>query len=472
MKKIWLIAFIFNSLVLAGGKGFLCSASEAPENFSDKLLYGGTLKLPFVKAAYYGKGEKNTFGILVFSQNLLKDFCITTQAGKISAAGALSKLNNPLLSASSSPFSTAQTSVSGITVSLPGSSSFSKPFSYSLQIDFNSGNKKSSSKNNNYFTLKKASANIIYTQNNSELFNFSDSDTTAFSTMLKLSGKNKTSFTASTALGLFPYDENISTSWFSNSFMENYFYQGKHFCQNVQGSFSINDFSTALSAAVYQSPFGSFDWSFRNENKLKADNLVISFSQACIPSPVLTSSQKKLSPNYQAKTSMQYNFYSILDDDDKKSLLLTKIGIGFYVSSQEKENAYKASAGIKSSYKNFSGSLTGNFTFNQEKVEWTYIEKPVLTTGSIQLKASFSEKKIKSGVSGSFSYTPSSKTSTEKFSANITLPKLENLSCTGSVSFTQKDKETTKRTATASLSGKIIYKKINVGYKLATDFKF
>ena len=467
MKKIWLIAFIFNSLVLAGGKGF-CSASEAPSDFTDKLLYGGTLKLPFVKAAYYGKGEKNTFGLLGSSQNLFRDFCITAQAGKLSLAGGLSKLNTPILSASSA-FSTAQTAVSGIKISLPGSSSFSKPFSYSLQIDFKGTKVKNSS---SPLVLKKGVVNLVYLQKESSPFSFTDNDSAALSSLLTFSTAQKASFTVATTLGLFSYDENLSSSWFSKSFLDNYYCEGKHYCQNVTGSVSVNNFSSSLSAAVYQSPFGSYDWSFANENKLSLNNLTLSFSQACIPLPVFTSSQKKLNPSYQAKTSVQYNFYSVPDNDDKKSLLLTKVGAGFYVSSQENENAYKASAGIKSSYKNFSGSLTGAFTFKQEKEKWTFIEKSVFTTGSVQLKAAFSEKKIKSSVSGSFSYTPASQTTTEKASVNVTLPKLENLSCTGSVSFTQKDKETTKRTATASLSGKIIYRKINVGYKLATDFVF
>ena len=468
MKKIWLIAFIFNSLVLAGGKGFFCFASEASSDFTDKLLYGGTLKLPFVKAAYYGKGEKNTFGLLGTSQNLLKDFCITTQAGKLSVAGGLSKLNNPVISASSA-FSTAQTSVSGIKISLPGSSSFSKPFSYSLQFDF----KRTKSKNSSSpIVLKKGVINLVYLQSDSSPFSFADNDSAAFSSLFTFSTARKTSFSVATTLGLFSYEENVSSSWFSKSPMDNYYCEGKHYCQNVTGSVSVSNFSSSLSAAVYQSPFGSYDWSFGNENKLSVDNLTLSFSQACIPSPLFTSSQKKLSPSYQAKTSVQYNFYSVLDDEDKKSLLLTKVGAGFYFSTQKKENAYKASAGVKSSYKSFSGSLTGAFTFKQEKEEWTFIDAPVFTTGSVQLKAALSEKKIKSSVSGSFSYTPSSQTTTEKASVNLTLPKLENLSVTSSVSFTQKDGETTKRTATASLSGKIIYRKINVGYKLAADFVF
>ncbi len=461
MKKIWLIALFFNTLFAASAE------TELKEQLSENLLYYGILTVPyshpFVKAAYVGKADKHSFNILASTQNTFENLCIKAQAGNLSAAGALSKLNNPVLSASSSPFSTAQTTVNGITVSAPGTSSLSKPVSYFAQFDFTGRQKKP--------IAIKGLANLIYIQSNSDFFSFSDNDTFAFSSMLKGSAGKKASFSVSTALGLFPYEQNDSSSWFSKSYYDNFFYEGKHYCQNVQGNILLGNFNSLLSTSVYESPFGSYDWTFRNENRFSRNNLNLSFSQFYSPAQVFTSSQKVTGNMYQAKTSLQYSFVSVMNE----KLFLTKTGVGLYYSNKDDENTIKASAGIKCSYKKTSGYLTGAISFSPEDNTFSSL--------SVQTKISLNEKKIKTSLSGSVSVTPSqekitanaagfSGTATEKITLGIGIPNFGNLSGTTTLSLSQKNGEMTKRKITAAISGKLTYKIISVGCKVSADFTF
>ena len=471
MKKIWLIALIFNTLFFGFGNTQNFSeqfrldlfASEKLDfekgtsgdlslknNFTDNLLYGGTLFLPFLKLFYIRKDKNQAFSMQASTQNLLQGIYITALAGNLSFSGALSKLNNPVLSTSSSPFSAAQTGISGITVSSQSTSALSKPFSYVLQFDF-TGKKVCSFK-------KKVSANILYTQKSENFFSFSNNDTLAFSSLLKLSNKKKNTFSFSTALGLFPYDENVSSSWFSKGFLNNYYYHGKHYCQNIQGSFLIKDFSTSLSASVYESPFGNYFWTFQNENKLSPGNLTINFSQFYSPYPVFTSSSKIVKISYQAKTSIQYNLFSILND----KIFLTKTALGFYYSQTDENTIYKISAGIKNSYEKLTSDISGSYDFSTLK---------------IQIKLSINEPKIKSSIYGNFSFKKPEQTdffseTTEKLGINVVLSKPVNLSCAASISLTQKNGEITKRKVSSSISGKLFYKKININYKITSDFDF
>ena len=457
MKKIWLIALLFNTLFTAFGQ------VELKEQLSKNLLYFGALNFPFVKAAYVGKDEKQAFNILASTQNTFENLCIKAQAGNLSAAGALSKLNNPVLSASSSPFSTAQTTVNGITVSSPGTSSLSKPVSYFAQFDFAGKQKRSS--------LIKGLANLIYIQNNTNYFSFSDKDAFALSSLLKASVNKKASFSLSTALGLFPYEENYSSSWFSKAYFDNFYYEGKHYCQNIQGNVSLGNFNSLLSASVYESPFGTYDWTFRNENKFSRNNLNLNFSHFYSPTQVFTSSQKVTGNLYQAKTSVQYSFISLLNE----KLFITKTGAGLYYSNKADENTVKAAVGIKCTYQKTSGYLTGAISFSPEENTFSSL--------NIQTKISLNEKKIKASLSGSLSVTPSqekspgnaaafSGTRTEKITLGIGLPKVANLSGTTSLSLSQKNGEMTKRKVTSAISAKFIYKIISVGCKVSADFTF
>lgn len=457
MKKIWLIALFFNTLFAAFGE------ADFKEQLSNNFLYYGTVTLPFVKAAYVGKADKQAFNILASTQNTFDSFCIKTQAGNLAAAGALSKLNNPLLSASSSPFSTAQTTVNGITVSSPGTSSLSKPLSYFLQLDFSGKQKKP-------FTLK-GLANLIYIQNKANYFSFSDKDSFAFSSLLKAAANKKSSFSLSTALGLFPYKENYSSSWFSKSYFDNFYYEGKHYCQNVQGNLSLGSFNTLLSASVFESPFGTYDWTFRNENKFSRNNLNLSLSQFYSPTQVFTSSQKVSGNLYQAKTSVQYSFISLLNE----KLFITKTAAGLYYSNKADEKDIKASVGIKCSYQKTSGYLTGTISFSPEE--------NIFSSLNIQTKISTSGKKIKTSLSGNLSVTPSQEksplnaavfpgTTTEKITLAIGIPKVANLSATTSLTFSQKNGEMTNRKVTAAISAKLTYKMINLGCKVSANFSF
>ena len=222
----------------------------------------------------------------------------------------------------------------------------------------------------------------------------------------------------------------------------------------------MNDFSSSLSTSLYESPFGNYDCTFRNENKVSLQNLTINFSHFYSPSQVFTSSSKTVKETYQAKANLQYNFISILND----RLLLTKAGLGCYYSQKDEEKTYKLAAGVKTSYEKLTTEFLGTYDFSSCK---------------IKAKISLNEAKIKGSLFGTFAFIPPqsgnqplSKESSEKFGLNLNLPKPLNLTCSTALSLTQKNGETTKRTASSSINGKVMYKKISINYKLAANFDF
>ena len=134
MNNIKLIAFFFNLALLPfvpAARGALCKsllfAQEKTMPFSLELrtdyeylisngkqdfLSSGKLTLPFVELKGSvdwadSKTEQNryNYGLAFNTQKLFKSFEAAVLTGNLSASGSLSRLNNPLLSVSSSPFS-------------------------------------------------------------------------------------------------------------------------------------------------------------------------------------------------------------------------------------------------------------------------------------------------------------------------------------------------------------------------------
>ena len=118
MKKIWLIAFIFN---------LFCCFSAAID--FDSPVFGIKADFGFAEGVFYVKDDSVTYGAALFTKYIFPSLNMTLKIGKLSAAGGYSKLNSPALSASASAFSCSVSTASGMTANLPGSSSYSKTLS-------------------------------------------------------------------------------------------------------------------------------------------------------------------------------------------------------------------------------------------------------------------------------------------------------------------------------------------------------
>nr|MCR5764388.1 hypothetical protein [Treponema sp.] len=214
MKKIWLIAFVFNMLVF-----FLPAIDLTPPVFGLKADFD------FAEGVFYVKEDSITYGLSLFTKELFPALNMTFKIGKLSAAGGYSKLNSPALSSSVSAFSSSVSSASGITVSLPASTSFSKPLSVFCEYEYR---KKKSPQENR--TDKKGFIQNI--KINTFLLPSFDSpnnifETAAASILAKIKTSKKTNMTAAYTAGLFFLEENIKNAWFFDEINNRYYHEEK-----------------------------------------------------------------------------------------------------------------------------------------------------------------------------------------------------------------------------------------------------
>ena len=131
MRKIWLIAFLFNisMFVLAAEES---SSSPLPLYLQKNAKVNFSVKTELLRATVHLMHEKVSWGTsFTFSGAANK---LSIESGNIVLQGSVSNLNNPSLSSTISPFSMANISSLGIISDFENSDSFSKPFSLKKQI--------------------------------------------------------------------------------------------------------------------------------------------------------------------------------------------------------------------------------------------------------------------------------------------------------------------------------------------------
>lgn len=483
MKKILLIAFVFFSGGYLFSSDFfrldLSTSFNIKNNFqknsftyndfatqlSENTVLGGKIQNQFIQGSFYTKSDKITSGVLLSTHNLLAPFSVELKAGNLSFSGSISKLNNPLLPTSISPFSNAQTTVNLLQASLPGNSSFSKSAAYFLQINMNK-------KNNNFMNLKNGYVNFAYIQKDSQnYFSFSKDDTFVSSARFNFITKQKKSFSISTLGGFFTFEENIPSTWFSPSQLESYYPNQKYFSQNIQVAAEIKTFSTIISGFFYQNPFGNVNYAVKNENKYTLNNWVFNFSQFYSPTQILTSSEKIIAKTYQLKNTIQYSFCFPIDEN----LFFTKAALGFYFQNEDDEKKFKTAFGIQNQYKKYSGRMITTLSFREKETFFT--KKIFLDSGKIQLNIYLPFEKIKNTVSASISFSPKNEeneesTNSEKIGLSMTIPNLNNLVFSNAVTFSQKNGQNVKKEISSSITEKINWKNVNYSVKISANFTF
>ena len=229
MKRIILIALVCSRLVFCldafslqfdETAGFEKNDVESGISLSDSVT-GVKVGFPVFDGRFYWNGDKYSYGVSLNSQSFMKSFPLQFKWGKLSSGGGFSKINNPLLSTSVSPFSLPSSSVNPITANL--TSSFSK----SDSLFFQAGYKKIAKLN----------------------FLFMAGENISVSTLVNVIFGKKINLSASLVYENYYYESKKSDSWY-NDFV--FYHNGNGNALYSQLSFSYGGVSTLFSCGVYE----------------------------------------------------------------------------------------------------------------------------------------------------------------------------------------------------------------------------
>lgn len=436
MRKLSTFKFCFLSAcfftLLPAGKGGGCLfAEELTAALQEKFL------LPFLEirsSQNLQDMEKWNWGGVLYTSRFWKNFPCQIKVGNLTAGGGISKLKDPSLSQSITPFSRARTDVSEITAALPGLSAFKKEISIFGEFAYTDKKKAFSSSKLNFF------------YNNDDIFPvFSGSQTVRLFKKLEIT-------LASTA-GLFTFPENTFNSWFTDS--DFYYHEGCHFCINPQVSVKIPHFESLFSFPLYQTPFGKFQTIYKSENKVTLGRTVISCSVFYNEhEKLLTTRDNTIKDMLQAKLGLQTTFPLGI-----RRPVFLRSGLSAVTSFMLSEKNFdshkiKLSAGGRLFSLLYSFSLTANSNFSLDTSGRKICTD--LESISMQFSNSWYFSKISPEFIMAASLTPSqnyqSLTSSEKLGLNLAFFKNPKITAAGALSFTQKDGESTKQAFSSWIS--------------------
>ena len=420
---------------------------------SDKT-FGSRIKTPFIETRFSVREEEDrNFGITFSTRKLFPDLALTIKTGNLSAGGSLSRLNNPTLSNGTSPFSSSISEPDFCTASLPGYTSFSKVPSLYFLAELPPLFKKTITTEVSCFSTPDSASPVTSILTSAILF--------------KRSLKIRFSSTA----GIFPYNDNTSSSWFLN---EAYYQQGTHFC-------AINEFSieagrktklfTGFTAAYYESPFGTLPLNLRLDIKFSSTHMDIYTSGFYNPDDgIITSSQKSIPSCLQFKGG--FLIKSLMGKASGNSVLV-KTGINVFstIKLMQLEHPLRINAGLQMSSARSSFSLSSSVNFTLTATEKKLTPGKTDFTGiSLQAKDTWYFKFVDIGAAVSAGYTPQENdtiSSKYKFTLNASSNTPQKISGTASLSLTSnKDFEFQKKVS-AALSVRLYYKFVYFTGKLS-----
>ena len=451
MKIKKLIEIIILIFAISTTKAY-CKASLKTYFDSDKTQ---ALDFKFIAGQVkfaHQEGKVNT-GIAAFSDAFAKNISFQLLSGNLSLGGSLSKLNNPLLSTSSSPFSSGFSSVDSFTASLPSYTSFSNPTRLFLQC----GN------------LFKKSAFIHWKLN---CFYSPEDKKNALSFYLnKNFFKNQLKLTGQISLGIFPHKENSISSWFTNEF---YYHQGMHLCSNYQVSFEYKNFKTSFLQGLYETPFGSITSLFRSDNRLITDRFIFTLSTLYNPNKkektIITSSDKILENCIQCRFGLQYKYRT-----GKAFPIFIKNAFATYcnlsLASKEGPHDLRFCTGSQFTCPYTSNSLTlnvnGTLYYKNNTPSYSFDSLSIKLQNSAYIWA------FNPGFNASVTLNPSqnfdSLSVSTKLGLQLTYSKFPKISGTASITLNHIDGELTSKKLSASLKSTFTYKDFSVILKLSAD---
>ena len=425
---------------------------------SDKTL-ASKITTPYLETRFSKREEKTNFGITISTKKIFPAVSFTLKTGNLSGGGSLSRLNNPVLSNSSSPFSSGISEPSLCTASLPGYTSFSKIPSAFFQVKLPPLLNKTVSAEVSCFASPEASSPVTSILISAVLF------------------KRKLKINFSSAAASFPYTENSFSSWFSN---EAYYPEGNHFCAINELSVQAgrkSTFYSGLTAVCYESPFGSLPLNLRLDLKFSSTHMDIYATGFYNPDDgIFTSSQKSLPSCAQLKGGF---LLKSLMGKTSGTPVFVKTGINVFstIYLMQLEHPLKINAGIQLSSGRTSFSLSGSINFLLIATEENLNPNQTDFDGfSVQLKDSWHFKYA--DIEGVFSaaWTPQkdeSISSKYKFTLNVSSNTAQKLSGSSSIAFNSKGDSDFQKKLTASLNVRLYYRFIYFTGKLsfAADFQ-
>ena len=450
-----------------------------------KKTFGTKLRLPVAEVRFSTRELENyNWGLSFSSKKIWSPAPVTIKGGNLSAGGMLSHLNNPSLSAGTSPFSTGILTPSVMTASLPGYSSFSKPQSVFFQLEAASPTA-SPAKPTSAPTKITSIINCYY---------IPDSPSPVFSSQISLAlFQKKLRLYLSSTGGVFDYSDNANSSWFMNEIFYN---KGTHLCAinqfcaeykaAAQGpsaqstSAQVPSFFTGLTAAVYETPFCDFPMNLRLDLKLKTNRSEIFASAFYNPKDgLITSSQKSLPSCAQFKAGFTVKR---LAGRRISTPLLIKAGANALCevnlfSSQTQSSTQGMTQGMTQSTLNagvqFSSPLTAlsfSSSYKMQDIDFSGI--------SFQLKNIWYLKQADTGLTLNVSFSPDKSTSqnksdciTSKYKIALSLNRSGKLNLYGNTafSFSYKQSELSSAILSAALTSRLVFAHLTFTGKFLAD---
>ena len=434
---------------------WICRAAD-PCHFElyadNQKTYGGRVSTPLTEIRAAERPGKSNLGILLSTAKLTKAFPVEIKLGNISTSGSLSRLNSPELSNGSSPFSSSIISVTGLSATLPGYTSFSKPESAFLQLKAAPFAKKPFSISINSWMSSENSSPIVSALVSEKFFN------------------KQLTVNASCTSGRFYYEENITNSWFLQT---PWYASDSHLCSLFQLSADFrnksgrNGIYTGLMAAIYESPFGPSTAAYRADIKVSVKRTEV-YTSAFVNAyeDILTSSGKKLSPCCQFKAGIIQKKPLLIKGSE---LLFIKLGLNAFsrINLTETQHPFRINAGIQ-----FSTDLTSlSLSLSSDnrmisKAPELMPDKAENTALSFQIKNTWYLGSFSPGISLSSEKKINTESVTDtgpvkyKIQLNLTNNARHKISASSSISFTTKNGQITDKKFSATLSCKLNMKNL------------
>lgn len=469
MKKFYAF-FLFLNLLLVSGKNFIknnpdcknsrtngsmlfANDSKNESEFEwDGIITGTKVIFPVAEGRFSWnlteefQNEFN-YGINLNTGKYLKDASAFLKIGNLSYGGSLSRLSSPAISSSVTGFSTASTSASCITSSLPSYSSFSNDLGFSLQGNLQKG------------ILKNGKASILFTPE--QKF--------AASVYSKIQLFKGFYLNASIAGGIFSYDSSSVTT--KNGKIK--YDGGNHFCNLIQLGISNDFFYTLFNFGLFQNPIEKTktDFSFRSESKLKFKKSVLNLFLFYNPNEyILSSSGTKNYGNFRGKITFQQTIPT--------SFFYIKTGFGTYsaIVQNDDEIPLKLSASVRlvNAFTTINFSFGTDFLFyknNHEKQTDNKFERFYFT-----IKNSWYFDYISPSLTASFNFYPDENFEKykciQKITISASIPTLIKLKLNSSLSLTEKGGEFSKRVIDCYMTLKFSSRHFTVQCKTGFDFEF
>lgn len=456
MKIKWLLIFGFWAIIL--NQSFFVYAEDLFKKYShadfymDGEAHGGKIVFPLAEFRLYESADKmnENFGFAWFSDKFISSFPCSIKCGNLTPGGLYSKMKNPLLTSTVSPFGSVTTEANFVTTKLPGYSSFTRPPSYYLQCGY-------------------SNENLFLRDLKFSFFNSFEENIQVLSGIIKFTFCKNMHISLSSCSGYFSYPEKTNSSWFSNS---EYYHKGTHFCTASQLSLSLPFVNTLFTLANYESPFGGFENIYRLESKIKSGHFIFSFGGVYLPGTILTSDASTESEMAQIKCGVQRNWIT-----GKTFPILIKAGLNSYckINFQTDEHPLKTGFGVQFTFPISVLSfniITGNILKTTENAP----VQTLFNSFEFNIKNSWYIKNYTPSISISKSFTPSSDftSTTIKTTAELSLGYLSNPSITEKFKYenTQKDGEKDKQTISSSINLNYQIHKISITAKFSLLLKF